>query len=279
MGAFFDKFPLTLQESYEMIGTVSEDWYKKERVWKEMKKFIIYLLSATLLFATVSLGIPKTVQAAQRTSTNSTVTKVNTLTGIRKLKKDTVKAVILGDSIAVSQGASKPLTTGWNKDLRRSLFKKYSNNIVWDNKASSGTLVDYCLTRATEIESTTDVVFICVGRNDRNFYKPYQFSNKYTKLIRIIKDKAPNAEIFCIVEPPMVSIDESLFLGIRTAIVKVSAKTGSNLLDVWSAFPKDQVALGALLTDGLHPNDTGYKLMSNYMYNQLVKVINTTGKL
>lgn len=241
-----------------------------------MKKIIMYSLSATLVFAMTSLGIPETVQAKQRTVITAKVTKANTLTGIRKLKRGTVNAVILGDSIAVSQGASNPFTTGWNSYLQKSLFKKYSNNIVWDNKASSGTLVDYCLTRATEIESTTDVVFICVGRNDRNFYKPYQFRKKYTQLIHIIKSKAPKADIFCIVEPPMVSLDESLFLGIRTAIINVAAKTESNLLDVWSVFPEDQVTLGTLLPDGLHPNKKGYKLMSDYMYNRLVKVINTT---
>ena len=222
-----------------------------------------------------SLGIPETVQAAQKTVITARVTKDNSLTGIRKLKRGKVNAVILGDSIAVSQGISKHQTSGWNSDLKTSLSKKYSHNIVWDNKASSGTLVDYCLERATEIESTTDAVFICVGRNDRNVYTPEQFSKKYTQLIRVIKRKAPNADIFCIVEPPMLSLDESLFLGIRRAIINVSDKTGSNLLDVWMAFPKNKDTLGELLPDGLHPNKKGYKLMSNYMYDRLVKVINS----
>lgn len=239
-----------------------------------MKKISIYLLSAILVFAIAGLGIREIVQSAQKT-VSVTTAKVQTLTGISKLKSGTVNAVILGDSIAVSQGASDPLTTGWNSDLNTSLFDAYSNKIVWDNKATSGNLIDYCLTRATEIVSTTDAVFICAGRIDRNFYTPDQFSEKYTQLIHDIKSKAPNADIFCIVEPPMVSLDESLFLGIRTAIINVSAETGSNLLDVWSAFPQDQDTLGALLKDVLHPNDMGNKLMSDYMYNQLVTVINT----
>ncbi|EGW41221.1 SGNH/GDSL hydrolase family protein [Desulfosporosinus sp. OT] len=239
-----------------------------------MKKLDMYLLSATLVFTMVIFGTPETVQAAQKTATIAAVAKAHSLTGIKKLKKGTVNAVILGDSIAVSQGASNHLTTGWDLNLATSLSKTYSNNIAWENKASSGTLVDYCLQRATEIESTTDAVFICVGRNDRNFYSPNQFSRKYTRLIHVIKDKAPSADIFCIVEPPMVSSDESLFLGIRKAIINVSAKTGSNLLDVWSRFPKNQT-LDALLSDGLHPNDIGYKRMSRYMYNRLVYVIDT----
>jgi len=217
----------------------------------------MYLILATLVL-TMAIAI---------------VTKDHNLTGISKLKNGTVNAVILGDSIAVSQGASDPLITGWNSELKTSLFNKYSNNIVWDNKASSGNLIDYCLKRAAEIVSTTDAVFICSGRIDRNFDTPDQFSRKYTQLIYDIKSKAPTADIFCIVEPPMVSSDESLFLGIRTSIIDVSAKTGSNLLDVWSAFPRDQVTLGEYLMDGLHPNDKGYKLMSDYMYKRLVTVI------
>ncbi|SHH98276.1 SGNH/GDSL hydrolase family protein [Desulfosporosinus lacus] len=224
-----------------------------------MKKIIIFLLSATLLLA---MATP-------------TATEVYTLTGISKLKSGTVNAVILGDSIAVSQGASDPATTGWNSELKTSLANKYSNDIVWNNKASSGHLIDYSLTRATEIVNTTDAVFICTGRIDRNFDTPDQFSEKYTQLINDIKTRAPDADIFCIVEPPMVSADESLFLGIRTTIINVSAKTGSNLLDVWSAFPQDQVTLTDYLIDGLHPNDKGYKLMSSYIFNQLVTGINT----
>lgn len=246
--------------------------HKKES--KTMRKIFLYLLFATLVFFLGNCSIPETVQAEQGIVTTAKVTKVRPLTGIKKLQKDKIKAVILGDSIAVSQGASDPLETGWDRVLRQSLSKEYSNNILWVNKASSGTLVDYCLTRATEIKSNTDVVFICVGRNDRNYYKPYQFSKKYQQLIRIIKREAPNADIFCIVEPPMVSADESLFLGIRRAIINVSDKTGANLLDVWSAFPKNQRALGKLLQDGLHPNDKGYKLMSDYINNRLVRLIN-----
>jgi len=224
-----------------------------------------------------TFGIPETVEAAQGTVITESVAKTHPVKGkgIRKLKSSTVNAVILGDSIAVSQGAIKPYKTGWDSYLNKSLSKKYSNNIVWDNKASSGTLVDYCLERATEIESTTDVVFICVGRNDRNVYPPDQFSKKYTQLIRVIKRKAPKADIFCIVEPPMVSQDESRFLDIRKAIKNISVKAGVNLLDVWSAFPKKQDELDALLSDGLHPNKKGYKIMSNYMYTRLVREINT----
>ncbi|TGE38328.1 SGNH/GDSL hydrolase family protein [Desulfosporosinus fructosivorans] len=223
-----------------------------------MKKIIIYLLTVILV-----LGIAIAI-----------VTNDHVLTGISKLKSGTVNAVILGDSIAVSQGASNPLTTGWNSDLETSLFNKYSNKIVWDNKASAGTTIDSCLKRATEIVSTTDAVFICAGRIDRIIDTPDQFSKKYIQLINDIKSKAPNADIFCIVEPPMVSLDESLFLGIRTAIINASVKTGSNLLDVWSAFPQDEVTLGAFLMDGLHPNDAGYYLMSDFMYKRLVTVIN-----
>lgn len=222
-----------------------------------MKKIFIYLLSAILVLATAAAAF----------------TILQPLTGISKLKRGPVNAVILGESIAVSQGASDPLITGWNSMLETSLFKMYSNKIVWDNKAAPGNLIDYCLTRAKEIESTTDVVFICSGRIDRNFYTPDQFGEKYILLIGDIKSRAPNADIFCIVEPPMVSSDESLFLGMRSAIINIAAKTESKLLDVWSVFPQDQVNLEKYLMDGLHPNDRGYKLMSEYIYNQIVTVI------
>jgi Lysophospholipase L1 and related esterases len=244
-----------------------------------MKKIAMYLLSVTMVIAMTNLSIPETAQGAQETVT-TTVSKDHTLTlkGISKIKEGPVKAVILGDSIAVSQGASNPLINGWNRDLKKDLYREYSNYIVWDNKALSGSLVDDCLKRATEILSNTDVVFICVGRNDRNFYKTDEFKEKYEQLISLIKEKAPNADIFCVVEPPMVSSNESSFMGIRTTIINVCAQTGSYLLDVWSAFPRDEVGLDPLLKDGLHPNNDGYMRMADYIYNQLDPVINTTQK-
>jgi len=129
-----------------------------------MKKIIMYLLSAILVFAFAFPSILETVHATRKAVDIAPVAKVHTLTGISKLKSGTVNAVILGESIAVSRGASDPLTTGWDSNLKTSLFNKYSNNIVWDNKASSGKTIDYCLERATEIISTTDAVFICAGR-------------------------------------------------------------------------------------------------------------------
>ena len=221
-----------------------------------MRKIVIGILLATLVLSALNVIVPKSVEAAQETVKIARITKPKpSLEGIRKLQKESIKAVILGDSIAVSQGASDPLSKGWDAIVSDALFEKYGNDIQWDNKASSGTLVDYCLTRAPEIEDSTDLVLICVGRNDRNCYTPSEFSRKYARLIRVIKRKAPKADIFCIVEPPMVSLDESKFSGIRNAIRKVSLDAEVNYLNVWSIFPTDQDDLDALLMDGLHPND------------------------
>ncbi|WP_088189432.1 SGNH/GDSL hydrolase family protein [Desulfosporosinus sp. FKA] len=243
-----------------------------------MKRISVSIL-VLLIFVLAGLGlsIRQPLRASQKSETAPTavtVTKHQPLKGISKLKNGTINAVILGDSISVSQGASDPSVTGWNSDLNKSLFDTFGHKIVWDNKGSSGKLIDYALNKAKEISSSTDAVFICLGRIDRNFSTPEQFSEKYTELITIIKSRAPNADIFCIVEPPMISLDESKFAGIRSTIIDVSAKTGSNLLDVWSAFPKDHHSLSELLEDVLHPNDKGNKLMSNFIYQRLVTVIN-----
>ncbi|WP_088226750.1 SGNH/GDSL hydrolase family protein [Desulfosporosinus sp. FKB] len=243
-----------------------------------MRKLSISILVLFILAsAGLALSFRQTVQASQKSETAPTaptVTKLQPLKGLSKLKNGTINAVILGDSISVSQGASDPSTTGWNSDLNKSLFDTYGHKIVWDNKGSSGKLIDYSLNKAKEISSTTDAVFICLGRIDRNFSTPEQFSEKYTELITIIKGRAPNADIFCIVEPPMISPDESKFTGIRSTIIDVSAKTGSYLLDAWSAFPRDHHSLSELLEDVLHPNDKGNKLMSDFIYKRLVTVIN-----
>ncbi|WP_088188445.1 SGNH/GDSL hydrolase family protein [Desulfosporosinus sp. FKA] len=229
-----------------------------------VKNKIAIILSLAMVFAAVSFTLPQKALGAQST----------VITGIKKLKTNNINAVILGDSISVSQGASDPLTNGWNSDLNNSLSKLYGHRIIWDNKGSSGTLVDYCLQRAVEINKDTDAVFICVGRNDRNFYQPGQFSLKYTRLIRLIQKEAPQADIFCIVEPPMVSTDESLFKGIRSQIIIACNNTGADLLDVWNGFPENQTNLSGILSDGLHPLDIGYNLMASYISDQLVHIIN-----
>lgn len=220
-----------------------------------------------MLFIMAGFIIPHKAQGAQL--------PINTATGIKKLKTADINAVILGDSIAVSQDASDPLTTGWDSDLNTLISRKYSHRILWNNKAKSGTLVDYCLQRAEEIDSKTDAVFICVGRNDRNFYTPGQFCLKYSDLIWMVHRKAPKADIFCIVEPPMVSSDDSSFTAIRSQIIVNAFNDQANSIDVWSDFPIKQRDLADVLSDGLHPNDAGYKIMSYSIGKKLFSIIDS----
>lgn len=190
--------------------------------------------------------------------------------GIKKIKSDVIKAVVLGDSIALSARATNPSTTGWTADLDSQLKNAFPvGKIQWTILGLNGSGVDYALKRSFELAKDTDVVYICTGRNDAKGYQYAAFKSKYTELITNIKKTAPYADIICIIEPPMVSGDDTMFYATRNAILDSVQETHVLSADTWAKFPKGNSELGPFLYDGLHPNDSGYQIISKCIFDAM----------
>ncbi|WP_434511962.1 SGNH/GDSL hydrolase family protein [Desulfitobacterium sp. AusDCA] len=190
--------------------------------------------------------------------------------GMKKIKTGVIKAVVLGDSIALSARATNPSTTGWTADLDSEIRNVFPvGKIQWTMLGLNGSGIDYALKRSSELTKDTDVVYICTGRNDAQGYLYAAFKKKYTELITTIKKTAPHADIICIIEPPMVSADDTTFTATRKAILASVQETRVLVVDTWAQFPKDNKQLGTFLYDGLHPNDSGYQIISKCIFDTM----------
>lgn len=91
--------------------------------------------------------------------------------GMKKIKTGVIKAVVLGDSIALSARATNPSTTGWTADLDSEIRNVFPvGKIQWTMLGLNGSGIDYALKRSSELTKDTDVVYICTGRNDAQGY-------------------------------------------------------------------------------------------------------------
>lgn len=67
----------------------------------------------------------------------------------------------------------------------------------------------------------------------------------------------------------MVSADDTTFTATRKAILASVQETRVLVVDTWAQFPKDNKQLGTFLYDGLHPNDSGYQIISKCIFDTM----------
>ncbi|OXM14351.1 hypothetical protein CGZ75_15500 [Paenibacillus herberti] len=110
-----------------------------------------------------------------------------------------------------------------------------------------------------------DLVFISFGQNDQGIMSENQFGAVYESLIRKVKSKYKHAEIYTIIES---SIQTEKMPRI---IKELSDYYGTTVIDTRIAFKESNKDYKNLSFDGTHPNNDGYTLYSNYIYNQIMK--------
>jgi len=209
---------------------------------------------------------PKSL-ASETVPTDPLIAEQSTVThqGLAKLTEPAaVKALVLGDAVAESQGASNRDEFGWHAIILKDLNDKYPGNLQWFFKTTTDATINEVLTYVPEVTQETDLVVLCLGRDDWKTIKLTEFKQKYEQLIVELKAKSPEADIFLIVEPPLKDVAaNNRFFPIRKLILDLGQKHDLPVLDQWSAFINDQTPLDGLLVDGVNPNDKGYKVFAD----------------
>jgi lysophospholipase L1-like esterase len=173
-----------------------------------------------------------------------------------------IRAVVLGDSIAKSTGASNPKAK-WQAILTQLIHKRHPEiTLSWDIEAKDGTTVYYALSSFSNLIFKPDIVFVCVGRNDCYKLKIDEFNTEYKQLIETINATTPKPIVVLIVEPQSNIDDDSKFIPFRDSVLNLAKEHDLLVVDQWNAFPHDSIALSKLLTDKTHPNDDGYILFA-----------------
>lgn len=182
--------------------------------------------------------------------------------------------LVIGDSIGRGSGASEKKNK-WFYILERDMLKHQNVKMDGDNLVQSGATAFEGLfrlqTQKSRYPKNYDLVFIVFGENDRKYMKAHDFSVIYESLIRNVKMMYPNAEIFTITESPLKNKE---FIN---TIEKISYHYNATNVNMIEAYRRSEKSSAALTTDNVHPNDEGYQIYANEIFNKL-RVNTSVGK-
>jgi len=191
--------------------------------------------------------------------------------GLAKLTKPTtVRALILGDSVAESLGASNKDLTSWYTLVANDLHSKYPGTFQWNFKTTSEATIEYALKYVSEVTPETDVIILCLGRHDWATITTNDFKQKYEQFLEELKVKSPHTDLFLVVEPPVKNVaNNNKSFPYRQVILDLGIKHQIPVIDAWTAFINEPTPLKGLLADGVNPNDKGYRVFANEVFKSL----------
>lgn len=216
----------------------------------------------------------------------------NTLKAGKKLQ---IK--LLGDSITHGVGGTgfkqdgEPIVEGfarnlhgfcWAKLFKEHLMNNYSCNVI--NNACTGTNIEFILRNFDALVDTKDDFVICmIGTNNRHqyFHEGEKKSREefgevfYQNILKLNAEfeKLAKKVIFMANIPASEKNEQDGFdfwrilhmNDINTIYKRAQEKTGFAFISLYDLFTdylaKSRGNLNELLCDGLHPNDSGYKIM------------------
>lgn len=252
---------------------------RKLELYIILSAIILSLLVFALFWVLNRKEIPKstlsnTSSAALYESQNSGATTLPLKTepipvtplGLAKLKEtSTVKALILGDSVAESRGASNKDLTSWYSLVATDLHRKYPSTFQWNLNTKNQATIDDALKYLPEVTQDTDLIILCFGRSDWATLTTNDFKQKYQQFLEEVKMKSPNVELFLVVEPPVRNVaNNNQTFAYRQVILDLAKTHQISVIDTWTAFINDPTPLNGLLTaDGVNPNDKGYRVFAD----------------
>ncbi|AFQ46002.1 SGNH/GDSL hydrolase family protein [Desulfosporosinus meridiei] len=186
----------------------------------------------------------------------------------------TVKALVFGDAVAASQGASNKDELGWHALVAKELQAKYPGNFQWAFKTTDQATVNDVSTYVPEVTPDTDLIILCLGRNDWTVLTTKNFKQKYEELLSELQALNPKADILIVIEPPVKNIEQNnKFFPYRQVLIELGKKHRLPVVDLWAAFIQDPAPLAELLADGVNPNDQGYRIFADGVLKGLERVL------
>jgi hypothetical protein len=180
-----------------------------------------------------------------------------------KLKeKQSVRVLILGDGLAMSQGRASDNGV-WDQGVANLIQSTYGSKVELKSLAQSGasTSVGVSVVKDSDIKDY-DLVITCFGQNDSNtLVNPSQMKTNYNSIITEIKSKSPKATIIPVL-PNTLALDNTY----RLTIQKVATENKLTCADMKKAFTESGMQESSLI-NGYLPNDKGYQIYTQTIGN------------
>lgn len=166
--------------------------------------------------------------------------------------RNTLKILIVGDSIGEGAGASDP-SLKWYKYLIPYMKDTYGIKLDITNVSMGGNTSYAGYARVMELDENEnyDLAIICYGEND----KPEKFSLYYESILWAISNKYPSCRLMTILESSQRDYTEKIKI-----IQELSGHYGAYVADTIAAFNESGRPYEELCDDGTHPNDEGQKI-------------------
>lgn len=185
-------------------------------------------------------------------------------------------------SVIVEGWAESPDGYCWANLLRDHMKEKYGATVV--NKACTGTTVDFVIKNFSALVDNDDDLILCtIGTNNRHKYfsqgeKPLKedFLNELYEKIKKMYGMFQDTKIPTVFVANIPASDQNeqdgedywriLYMSdINESYKKLAEEFGANVLSLYDLFldycEKNNLSVDALLCDGLHPNDKGYRVI------------------
>lgn len=174
--------------------------------------------------------------------------------------QNTLKLLIVGDSIGEGAGASDP-SLKWYKYLIPYMKDTYGVKLDITNVSMGGntSFAGYARVMKLEDKKDYDIAVICYGENDQIA----DFALYYEGILRAVTDKYPSCQLITILESSQRDYTEKMEI-----IESLSDYYGAYVADTIGAFRDSQKPYEELCDDGTHPNDAGQKI-----YYETVKTV------
>lgn len=191
----------------------------------------------------------------------------------------------MGDSITYGSISDNPKTDSYPVQLGKLLSKRYGDRFEVTNYGHAGAYIAdfgrsnastlrYCNTKEYSAlrKDKPDVVIIMLGINDIGYIDDgeacEELKNSYRKLISDIKALKSNPLVF--VCTPLVRVTAySSYLAqtaLNNAVISAADSAGAYVIDTYS-ITKEYFEGALYETDGLHPNNAGYKYLAQTVMN------------
>lgn len=219
--------------------------------------------------------------------------------------KPSIKVKLLGDSITHGVGGSgweqngELIVEGWSQSpysycwanlLRDYMLEKYSATVI--NKGCTGTKVEFIIDNFDSLVSDDDDIIICtIGTNNRHQYfvegekiTPEEISRRFYECVKRLYEMISNKHIPVIFVANIPAAAENErdtdvywriihMSDINNIYKQLEKDCGIYLISLYDSFSKyceeNNVTVDSLLSDGLHPNDKGYKVMFDLLTDAL----------
>ncbi|MCR4908905.1 MAG: SGNH/GDSL hydrolase family protein [Lachnospiraceae bacterium] len=162
-----------------------------------------------------------------------------------------VKILIVGDSIGCSMGVSEE--NSWEALLKDQLTHDWYGQFTFKNISLGGntSYAGYVSVMDSDDNEEYDLAILCYGENDSTS----GFSREYEAIIRALYRKYRHCSLIAILESSQKEETEKI-----KKIRELSEHYGFPCADTIAAFRDSGEAYENLSTDGVHPNEAGYRL-------------------